>query len=133
MKTSLLYGAPDLMYNSHAGFIFVVPLPQGRLASLVKENEGRLKGWCFTDPHPKVPTVMCGTYKEGEEFILNCTALGLQVALVSNLNVPFTGGVRVGRHDADELGYFPSEYAAVRQDIPSREELMKMLDTKGGV
>ena len=126
MKSPLLYGNPDLMYNSHAGFMFVVPLPNGRLSSLAMENEERLRGWCFTDPHPEVSTVMCGTYQDGENFVKMCIALGFCVAMTSNLNVPFTGGVRVGRADADELGYFPSEYAAVRQDLPSREELAKL-------
>lgn len=127
MKSPLLYGNPDLMYNSHAGFTFVVPLPNGRLGFLARDKGDRLQGWCFTDAHPQVPTrVMCGAYQDGDEFVRTCTRLGFEVALVSNLNVPFTGGVRVGRTDADELGYFPSEYAAVRQDLPSRDELAEL-------
>ena len=126
MKAPLLYGNPDLMVASHAGFIFVVPLLSGRLASLSRDNGDRLRGWCFTDPHPQIPTVMCGTYQEGENFVKMCIALGFDVAMTFNLNVPFTGGVRVGRADADKLGYFPSEYAAVRQDLPSRDELAEL-------
>lgn len=128
MKLPLLYGNPDLMAASHAGFTFVVPLPGGRLAPLAKNNGDRLTGWCFTDPHPELPNkVMCGTYAQAEEFISMCIELGLEVARTDNLNVPFTGGVRIGRKDADELGYFPSEYAAVRQDLPTREVLAGLL------
>ena len=126
MKIPLLYGNPDLMVASHAGFTFVVPLPGGRLVSLARDNGVRLTGWCFTDPHPEVPTVMCGTYQQGEEFVRTCDSLGFEVARTDNLNVPFTGGVRVDRQDADQLGYFPSEYAAVRQDLPSRDELYEL-------
>ena len=69
---------------------------------------------------------MCGTYQQGEEFVRTCATLGFEVARTDNLNVPFTGGVRVGRTDADELGYFPSEYEAVRQDLPSRDQLAEL-------
>lgn len=127
MKAPLLYGNPDLMVASHAGFTFVVPLPGGRLTALARDNGTRLMGWCFTDLHPEVPNhVMSGTYQQAEEFVRTCVTLGFEVARTDNLNVPFTGGVRVGRQDADELGYFPSEYAAVRQDLPSRDELAKL-------
>ena len=127
MKLPLLYGNPDLMVASHAGFTFVVPLPVGKLAPLAKNNGDRLTGWCFTDSHPEVPTVMCGTYAQAEEFISMCIELGLEVARTDNLNVPFTGGVRVGHANADKLGYFPSEYAAVRQDLPSLDELTELV------
>lgn len=127
MKVPLLYGNPDLLVASHAGFTFVVPLPGGRLTSLARDNGTRLTGWCFTDSHPEVPNqVMSGTYHQAEEFVRTCVSLGFEVARTDNLNVPFTGGVRVSRTDADELGYFPSEYAAVRQDLPTRDELTEL-------
>ena len=67
---------------------------------------------------------MYGSANDGIAFVKTCTDLGLTVAEASNLNVPFSNGpMRRGEYAGC---YLPSDYADVRDDLPSQEQLAKL-------
>ncbi len=122
MKTPLLYGPPDLMYNWNNSVVFVVPLASARLAKFAQETAAGATGWLFSDYEDHEHRL--GTATEGQSFVEQCAELGLTVAHADNLNVPFSNGPR--RRGEYEGQYTPSEYARVRQDLPSRDELAEL-------
>lgn len=122
MKTPFLYGTPDLMYNWNNSVVFVVPLLSGRLATFAHETKAGTMGWLFSDHEDHEQRL--GTAFEGQAFVDLCVELGFIVAHADNLNVPFSNGPR--RRGEYEGQYTPSEYARVRQDLPSRDELAEL-------
>lgn len=122
MRTPHFSSGPDLMYNWNNGVVFVVPLPSGRLANCAQRTEVGLAGWLFSDHEDHEQRL--GTANEGQAFVNQCISLGLNIAHANNLNVPFSNGPR--RHGGYEGQYLPSEYARVRQDLPSRDELAEL-------
>lgn len=123
MKAPLLYGNPDLMYNWNNSVVFVVPLTSGRLSKFAHETEAGVAGWLFSDYEEHNQRL--GTANEGQAFVGQCVELGLIVAHADNLNVPFSNGPR--RRGEYEGQYTPSEYARIRQDLPTRDELAEVL------
>lgn len=114
---------PDLMYNWNNGFVFVVPLIGGWLDPLAWQNSDSLTGWCFGD-QPDGQPVMVGSNEEGLEFVDMCVQLGLTVAHAANLSVPFSSGPR--RRGEHAGTYQHCEYAKVRQDLPTHDELVEL-------
>ena len=123
MKAKFFSGQPDLMYNWNNSVVFVVPMSSGRLAKFAHETEAGATGWLFSDYEEHEQRIETAT--KGQAFVNLCVELGLKVAHADNLNVPFSNGPR--RRGEYEGQYTPSEYARVRQDLPTRDELVELV------
>jgi len=92
MSTPHFSGVPDLMYNWNNSVVFVVPTPNGRLESLASCTQAGQAGWLFSDHEDHLQRL--GSANDGRAFIDKCVELGLIVAQVNNLRVPFSSGPR---------------------------------------
>ena len=117
MKT-FISTVPNLMWNWNNRVVFVVHCTWHPW--VFRNPDNKVIGWLFSDDdnHPRV-----GTTSEGQAFIERCAEVGLTVAHVSNLAVPFSSGPRRRGEHAGQ--YTPDEYGRVWQDLPTPEELAK--------
>lgn len=132
----------DLEYDQNNGVLAIRPSRNGRLKSLIKSTtDGSDRVWVFKDVGTwrdehgderidhRARGVVNGTYEEGQTFLAMCTLLGLVVES-GGFFVPFSNGQR--RHGTFGDGkpfadYYESELKLMRWDLPTREQLKKLL------
>lgn len=146
----------DIEYDQNNGVIAIQPTKNGKLSRLVKETNGVMASkspeercWVFADSYVYTDEageeridhrrrgVVCGTYADGQAFLKMCSEIGLNVRS-GGLFVPFSNGQRRNAHVLRPTPYtheYMSDYPEeelrlMRWDLPSREDLMKIIAEK---
>lgn len=134
----------DIVYGENNDTFAVYVAEEGRLAQLVKKTSaGNGRAWIFKDPKTWFDAtgderfdhgtagLVCGTFMDGQSFLSMCRELGLNVKEDDQIRVPLSRGKTVeATSDEGErlLDYAKDELRRVRKDLPTRTELMNLLN-----